>query len=94
MAELQFSVSASSDISWSSGSDSERGDFSSPEEELLYYARNGLAADVQNLLRSCADSDISLNINCKGTCKKNIEKSLRSSNRRGGGGGGGGGGVV
>lgn len=66
MAEMRASFSASSDLSWSSESDSGKGDFSSPEEELLCYARNGFADDVQSLLQSCADSGIAVNINCKG----------------------------
>ena len=66
MAELQQSISVSSEISWSSESDSVKSDFSSPEEELLYYARNGLCLDVQNLLQLCEEKDIAINVNCKG----------------------------
>ena len=69
MAEMRTSFSTSSDLSWSSESDCGKGDFSSPEEELLCYARNGFADDVQSLLQSCADSSITININCKGEAR-------------------------
>lgn len=70
MAKLQSSISISSDLSLSSESDSGKSEFSSPEEELLYYARNGFAEDVQNLLQSCAENSITVNINCKGETRQ------------------------
>ncbi|XP_076437583.1 oxysterol-binding protein-related protein 1-like [Babylonia areolata] len=71
MADLQSSLSISSELSWSSESDLGKSDFSSPEEELLYYARNGFASDVQNLLQICINKGISVNVNCKGNKKSN-----------------------
>jgi hypothetical protein len=50
----------------STDSDMGAGDFTSPEEELLYYARNGCAMDIEKLLHSCSHNSISVDINCKG----------------------------
>ncbi|KAK7485627.1 hypothetical protein BaRGS_00023076 [Batillaria attramentaria] len=46
-------------------------EFASPEDELLYYARNGFASDVKNLLECCKDKNIRLDVNCKGSKKSN-----------------------
>lgn len=40
--------------------------FSTPEEELLFYARNGADINIQKLLQQCKYNNLSLNINCKG----------------------------
>ncbi|KAL8596804.1 hypothetical protein ACOMHN_053900 [Nucella lapillus] len=58
-------------MSWSLESELGRNDFSSPEEELLYYSRNGYDADLQSLLQHCADKNISVDVNCKGHKKSN-----------------------
>lgn len=41
-------------------------EFESPEEELLYYARNGLTSHIDSLIQQCSQDGIKLNINCKG----------------------------
>ncbi|XP_025092484.1 oxysterol-binding protein-related protein 1-like isoform X2 [Pomacea canaliculata] len=46
-------------------------EFESPEEELLYYARNGLTSHIDSLIQQCSQDGIKLNINCKGKKKSN-----------------------